>query len=157
MERKEIYILIAACLVVCALVGCVNMLRNSAAEEASSTPDTSGVESTEATVSTDYWDYLRAQTETTAVQTDENGNPVEAETDENGNPVTTEAAENSDPEAEGSDAANTDTEDQPAETDETGIFSSANSGEAGGTTTAATTVTTGTTVSTTPFVLHITG
>ena len=91
MEKKILTGMLLSCLAVAALIFCGRKMFP--ADDSSSAPDTPPVLETSATTTTDFWDYLHAQTaETTA--TDENGNPVTtpAETDENGNPVTTSAA-----------------------------------------------------------------
>ncbi len=98
MEKKMLIGMLLSCLAVAAVIFCGRTLLPT--DESSSVPDAPPAIGTSATTTTDFWDYLHAQTaETTA--TDENGNPVTTppETDENGNPVTTSAAtdENGDP------------------------------------------------------------
>ena len=135
MERKEIFILIAVCLAVIILAAVAKTLRGHIAEDSEDSPAVTDEQPNAPAVTTNYWDYLRAQTETTAVQTDENGDPIEEGTDLTD--ATGIAGTDTTGEADG--------DDQPAATESTSVATE---------TTTATTAST--TVSTTPLVIHVT-
>ncbi len=93
MERKIIIGMLVSILAVVGVIFAAKRITggDTPADSAVDTPPT--IETSE-TTTTDFWDYLHGQTDTTTttVATDENGNPVTttAATDENGNPVSTE-------------------------------------------------------------------
>ncbi len=121
MERKEILIVIAVCAAVCLLIA--GMRSVFGAPEDSSDPGSSlQTTASHLTSSTDYWDKIRQETETTAALTDEYGNPVA--TDSTGDasaPVTGENNVPADPAASSPDVT----------MDQTGINYSPITGEAG--------------------------
>ncbi len=94
MEHKIIIGMLVSILVVVGVIFAAKRITG-ADSPSDSTVDTPPTIQTSETTTTDFWDYLHGQTETTTtttVATDENGNPVTttAATDENGNPISTE-------------------------------------------------------------------
>ena len=79
MERKEIFIVIAVCAAVCLLIAGIRY--SSPEDETSINIDSLTLQTgTRApTTTTNYWDRLHKETETTAAVTDEEGNPVTQE------------------------------------------------------------------------------
>lgn len=102
MERKIIIGMLVSILAVVSVIFCAKRITSADTPTNSKTDPPPSIE-TSATTTTDLWDYLHGQSETTTTTTatDENGNPVttSAATDENGDPVTTSAAtdENGEP------------------------------------------------------------
>ncbi len=94
MERKIIIGMLVSIVAVAALIFCIKQVTGDG-KPSDSTVDTPPTIQTSETTTTDFWDYLHGQTETTTttVATDENGNPVTttAATDENGDLISTEA------------------------------------------------------------------
>ncbi|MDD5946899.1 MAG: hypothetical protein PUC41_03770 [Oscillospiraceae bacterium] len=93
MERKVIIGMLVSILAVVGVIFCAKRITGEDTPPTSQTDPPPSI-ATSATT-TDFWDYLHGQTETTTTtaETDENGDPVmtTAATDENGNPITTEA------------------------------------------------------------------
>lgn len=97
MERKEILIVVAVCAAVCLLIAGMRSVFG-APEDSSDTDSVLQTTPSFLTSSTDYWDKIRQETETTAAATDENGNPVVTDgTADATAPVTDAAGENTVP------------------------------------------------------------
>lgn len=94
MERKMIIGMLVSILAVVCVIFCAKHMKGEQTAVDSKAEPSPSIE-TSATTTTDFWDYLHGQTETTTTTaaTDENGNPVTttAATDENGDPIITEA------------------------------------------------------------------
>lgn len=101
MERKIIIGMLVSILAVVCVIFCAKRITGADTPTNSKTDPPPSIE-TSATTTTDFWDYLHGQSETTTTTTatDENGNPVTASaaTDENGEPIVTEATTTSETE-----------------------------------------------------------
>lgn len=96
MEVKQILGIIIACVAVCILIGICSVIRGkSDAEDSESEPAVTSAVYTSATTTTDFWESLRKEQETTA-ETTTVPNTDTPNDDDTANAETTAAPENTD-------------------------------------------------------------